>query len=64
MLDAGSVPPNAFLRQLHDFALDMRWLPWPVLARKQCPKVRFQEKRAITRDFTEGCFCVEGNLAN
>ena len=39
---------NVFLRRLHNFALDMSWLPWPVLAKKQWPKVRFKEKRAIT----------------
>jgi hypothetical protein len=48
VLDAGSVATNVFLRRLHNFALDMSWLPWPVLAKKQWPKVRFKEKRAIT----------------
>jgi integrase len=48
VLDAGSVATNVFLRRIHNFALDMNWLPWPVLAKKQWPKVRFKEKRAIT----------------
>ena len=48
VLETGSVATNVFLRRLHNFALDMNWLPWPVLAKKQCPKVRFKEKRAIT----------------
>jgi len=48
VLEAGSVATNVFLRRLHNFALDMSWLPWPVLAKKQWPKVRFKEKRAIT----------------
>src|ERR1039457_2934456 len=48
VLEAGSVATNVFLRRLHNFALDMSWLPWPVLAKKQWPKVRFKEKRAVT----------------
>jgi integrase len=48
VLEAGSVATNVFLRRIHNFALDMSWLPWPVLAKKQWPKVRFGEKRAVT----------------
>lgn len=48
VLEAGSVATNVFLRRLHNFALDISWLPWPVLAKKQWPQVRFKEKRAIT----------------
>jgi len=48
VLHAGSVATNVFLRRIHNFALDMNWLPWPVLPRKQWPKIRFKEKRAIT----------------
>jgi hypothetical protein len=25
----GKVPTNVYLRRLHNFALDMKWLPWP-----------------------------------
>jgi len=48
VLELGSVATNVFLRRIHNFALDMNWLPWPVLAKKQWPKVRFKDKRAIT----------------
>src|SRR5882762_11580025 len=48
VLETGTVATNVFLRRIHNFALDMNWLPWPVLAKKQWPKVRFGEKRAIT----------------
>ena len=47
-LHKGSVATNVFLRRIHNFALDMNWLPWPVLPKKQWPKVRFKEKRAVT----------------
>jgi hypothetical protein len=46
VLEAGSVATNVFLRRLHNFALDMNWLPWPVLPKKQWPQVRFKEKCA------------------
>ena len=48
VLAAGTVATNVFLRRIHNFALDMGWLPWPVLPKKQWPKIRFKEKRAVT----------------
>ena len=39
---------NIYLRRIHNFALDMNWLPWPVLPKKRWPEVVFKEKRAIT----------------
>ncbi|MBI3867400.1 MAG: tyrosine-type recombinase/integrase [Verrucomicrobia bacterium] len=48
VLEAGGISTNVFLRRVHNFALDMNWLPWPVLPKKQWPKVRFGEKRAVT----------------
>jgi hypothetical protein len=51
VLETGTVATNVFLRRIHNFALDMNWLHWPILPKKQWPKVRFKEKRAVT--FTE-----------
>jgi integrase len=48
VLRAGSVSTNVHLRKLNNFCLDMGWLPWPVLPRRQWPKFEFKEKRAIT----------------
>jgi integrase len=48
VLESGTVSTNVYLRRLHNFALDMTWLPWPVLAKKRWPGVVFKEKRAIT----------------
>lgn len=48
VLETGTVATNVFLRRIHNFALDMNWLHWPILPKKQWPKVRFKEKRAIT----------------
>ncbi len=48
VLQTGTVSTNVYLRRIQNFALDMNWLPWPVLPKKQWPKVRFKEKRAVT----------------
>jgi integrase len=48
VLSAGTVSTNMFLVRLHNFALQMNWLPWPILAKKGWPKISFREKRAIT----------------
>ena len=48
VLEAGKVSTNVYLRRLHNFALDMSWLPWPVLPKKRWPAVEFGEKRGIT----------------
>jgi len=48
VLENGTVSTNVYLRRIHNFALDMTWLPWPVLARKRWPAVKHGEKRGIT----------------
>jgi len=48
VMQAGTVSTNVFLRRLHNFCVDMNWLPWPVVPKRQWPAVRFKEKRAIT----------------
>ena len=48
VLEAGKVSTNVYLRRIHNFALDMTWLPWPVLPKKRWPAVEFKEKRSIT----------------
>lgn len=48
VLELGTVPTNAHLRRIHDFALVMNWLPWPILSRKQWPKVQSKKKRTNT----------------
>jgi hypothetical protein len=48
VLELGSVSTNVYLRRIHNFALDMNWLSWSILPKRQWPKVKFKEKRAIT----------------
>jgi integrase len=57
VIRAGTVSTNVFLRRLHNFCVDMGWIPWPVIPKRQWPVVRFREKRAIT--WEEHCRIVE-----
>jgi len=48
VLHKGTVSTNVFLRRLHNFALDMNWIPKSIIPKRQWPKIQFQDKRAIT----------------
>lgn len=64
LLDAmhkGSVSTNVFLRRIHNFALDMSWLPRPVIPKRQWPAVQFKEKRAITLEEHQAIIAREKN---
>jgi hypothetical protein len=50
-----------YLRRIHNFALDMNWLPWSILPKRQWPKVKFKEKRAITMDEHQRIITAEVN---
>jgi integrase len=62
VLKNGTVSTNVFLRRIQNFALDMGWLPWPVLRKKQFPKVRFRPKRGITEEEHQRILQAEKNL--
>ena len=48
VLQEGTVTTNVYLRRVHNFALDMNWLPASVIPKRQWPPVCYKEKRAIT----------------
>jgi integrase len=48
VLQKGTVSTNVFLRRLHNFALDMNWIPKSIIPKRQWPKIHFKAKRAIT----------------
>lgn len=48
VLQDGTVSTNVYLRRMHNFVLDMNWLPASVIPKRQWPPVQFKEKRAIT----------------
>jgi integrase len=49
-LNSGGISTNVFLRRFHNFALDMGFLAVPIIPRRQWPKVRYAEKKAITEE--------------
>ena len=62
VLDEGSGSTNIYLWRIHNFALDMSWLPWPVLPKKRWPAIKFKEKRAIKWSEHQAIVARELNL--
>ena len=60
-LQAGTVSTNVFLRRLHNFCVDMNWLPWPLIPKRQWPAVKYKEKRAITLEEHQKILAAELN---
>lgn len=60
-MEHGKVSTNVYLRRIHNFALDMSWLPAPVIPRRQWPPVRHRERRAITREEHARIIAAETN---
>jgi len=60
-MKSGKVSTNVYLRRLHNFCLDMNWLPWPLIPKRQWPAVKFKEKRAITLDEHQRIIAAEVN---
>jgi integrase len=50
-----------YLRRLHNLALDLGWLPWPILAKRAWPKIHSQSKRAITAEEHAAVIASEKN---
>lgn len=48
--DSGKPSTNMFLHRLHSFALKLGWLAWPIIGYNQWPKLRFKERRGVTRE--------------
>ncbi len=60
-MQAGTVSTNVYLRRLHNFCVDMNWLPWPLIPKRQWPAVQFKEKRAITFEEHQQIIAAERN---
>src|SRR5947207_2338013 len=50
-----------YLRRLHNLAMDLGWLPWPVLSKKAWPKIYSQIRRAITESEDRAVVAQERN---
>ena len=61
-LHTGTVSTNVFLRRIHNFALDMNWLPRSIIPKRQWPAIHFKEKRAITFAEHQAIISQEKNL--
>jgi integrase len=61
VLRTGTVSTNAFLRKVHNFAVDMNWLPATVIPRRQWPAIHYKEKRAITLEEHQRIIAAEMN---
>ncbi len=61
VLESGKVSTNNYLRRFHNFAVDMGWLPWPVLPKRRWPAIHYKEKRGITREEHELILSRERN---
>ncbi len=61
VLRAGGTCTNVFLRRLQNHALDLGWLPVAALPKKLFPKVKHQQKRAITAAEHARILAREGN---
>lgn len=61
VLRSGTVSTNAFLRKVHNFAVDMNWLPATVIPRRQWPPIHYKEKRAITAEEHQKIIAAEVN---
>ena len=50
-----------YLRRLHNLAVDLGWLAWPILAKRAWPKIRSLSKRAITAEEHAAVIASEKN---
>ena len=60
-MELGKVSTNVYLRRIHNFALDMSWLPAPIIPKRQWPTIRHRERRAITFDEHQKILAAETN---
>jgi integrase len=61
VLKRGTVSTNVYLRRLHNFCVDMNWLPWPLIPKRQWPQVHYGERRAITLEEHQKIVAAEVN---
>lgn len=50
IMDAGNRSTTYYLRRLHRFAINLGWLPAPILSPKMWPRIRWNSRRGITRE--------------
>lgn len=53
---------NHFLRRIHNLAVGLGWLPWPIIPAKMWPAIQIKRKRGITLEEHQRIIAAEGNL--
>ena len=61
VMQAGTVSTNVYLRRLHNFCVDMNWLPWLLIPKRQWPVVTHKDQRAITLEEHQKIIAAEVN---
>src|SRR5262245_10036594 len=61
VIKAGGVFTNHFLRCLHNLAVGLGWLPWPIIPSKLWPEALSKPKRGISREEHEKVIQSEQN---
>ena len=61
VMRAGRNTTNHYLRRLHNLAVNLGWLAWPILAKKAWPKIIKSRRRAVTAGEHERIVAAERN---
>jgi integrase len=61
VLKSSGVMVQAILRCMHNLALGLGWLPWPILPPKLWPELHFKAKRGITWEEHQRIIAAEHN---
>jgi integrase len=61
VLQCGKVSVNVYLRRMHNFAIDMNWLPASILPKRQWPAVKYKTRRGITLEEHQRIIAAEVN---
>ncbi len=61
VMHAGRNTTNHYLRRLHNLAINLGWLAWPILAKQAWPKIMTARRRAVTRDEHARIIAAEKN---
>lgn len=62
VLHANGNSVGHYLRRLHNLAVDLGWLAWPILSKRAWPKIRSEVKRAITAEEHKAVIASERNV--
>ncbi len=60
-MEVGKVSTNVYLRRVHNFALEVSWLPAPIIPKCQWPAGRHRKRRAIPLDEHTRIVAAESN---